>query len=235
MQLIFDVDGTLTPSRGEMDSKFQQWFNGLCRKYPVHLVTGSDKPKTIEQIGKDTFNLCFTVYNCSGADVWQSNKQIRFDNWVLPADAEEFLQAELKNSKFVLRTGLHIEHRTGMVNFSIVGRNATLGERKLYKQFDNQFNERIAIAKRFKTEFPQIDARPGGETGIDIFPVGKDKSRILDDFNGNNLHFFGDRMDKAGNDYPLAQKIIDNGRGYCYYVKDWTDTWKELQLLCPDV
>ena len=51
-RFIFDVDGTLTPSRGLMDSQFQQWFNDFCRAYPVYLVTGSDKPKTIEQIGE---------------------------------------------------------------------------------------------------------------------------------------------------------------------------------------
>ena len=75
-KFIFDVDGTLTPSRGLIDSEFKQFFNEFCRDNPVYLVTGSDKSKTVEQIGEDTYNLCHSVYNCSGNDVWQSNKHI---------------------------------------------------------------------------------------------------------------------------------------------------------------
>ena len=36
--------------------------------------------------------------------------------------------------------------------------------------------ERDVIAELFNKEFPTLIARPGGETGIDISPLGKDKS-----------------------------------------------------------
>ena len=89
-----------------------------------------------------------------------------------------------------------------MVNFSVVGRNATMGERKLYVEWDNENNERNSIAKKFKKQFPSIEAVVGGETGIDIYPVGADKGQILRDFNvKNDSFFFGDRMDNDGNDY----------------------------------
>ena len=39
---IFDVDGTLTPSRQEMDKEFQKWFTGFQEKNFPYLVTGSD-------------------------------------------------------------------------------------------------------------------------------------------------------------------------------------------------
>ena len=35
-----------------------------------------------------------------------------------------------------MRSGKHIEERPGLVNFSVVGRNATFGERKLYIEYD---------------------------------------------------------------------------------------------------
>ena len=77
----------------------------------------------------------------------------------------------------------------------------------------------------------EIQAVVGGETGIDIFPYGKDKAQIVNDFNEleDTLHFFGDRMDPAGNDYPLKKIIIDNDLGMCYNVKDWKHTWKLLK------
>ena len=77
---------------------------------------------------------------------------------------------------FPLRTGLHIEKRPGMVNFSVVGRNATMGERKMYVEYDTKSKERIRIAEQFQNFFPLSQAVVGGETGIDIFSYGKDKA-----------------------------------------------------------
>ena len=235
-KFIFDVDGTLTPSRGFIDSDFKSWFNIFATKYPVMLVTGSDKPKTVEQIGEDTYNLCHTVYNCSGADVWQSNKNIRQSNWTFPSMAHEWLCGKLEESSFPLRTGLHFEHRIGLVNFSIVGRNADQQQRAEYVEWDTKSNERNRIAQWFNQLFTGLEARPGGETGIDITPKGGDKSQILSDFsNDTKLVFFGDRMDLDGNDYPLSKAIVDNNQGVCYNVSNWQDTWEKLKTLCPDV
>ena len=108
---IFDVDGTLTPSRRNINPEFKIFFDNFCRKYKVSLVTGSDKTKTVEQLGEDTYNMCHTVFNCNGSDVWQSKKNIHTDDWTLPGDVHEWLTGFLTESKFVLRTGLHFEHR----------------------------------------------------------------------------------------------------------------------------
>ena len=62
-----------------------------------------------------------------------------------------------------------------MCNFSVVGRNATLGERKLYVEHDTKMEERETIAKLFRQKFPDIEAVVGGDTGIDISSVGCDK------------------------------------------------------------
>jgi phosphomannomutase len=225
-KFIFDVDGTLTPSRGKIDTAFKEYFNNFCRNNQVFLVTGSDKPKTVEQLGEDTYNLAHTVYNCSGNDVWQGSTHVRQSEWTLPESAHMFLSECLTESAFPLRTGLHFEHRPGMVNFSVVGRNATLGERKLYVKFDTEVDERNTIAKHFNKMFPEIEARPGGETGIDIAPKGSDKSQILIDFDKTDrIIFFGDRMDVDGNDHPL---MIANQQGLNYPVKGWEDTWNKL-------
>lgn len=119
-----------------------------------------------------------------------------------------------------------------MVNFSVVGRNATLGERKLYVKHDTEIGERNLIADLFNKEFPDLIARPGGETGIDISPKGADKSQIVNDFDPNDvLYFYGDRMDPQGNDYPLKKVIIDNDLGFAIEVNGWKDTWSKLKCL----
>jgi len=225
-KFIFDVDGTLTPSRGKMDKEFAAWFEQFATHNAVYLVTGSDRDKTIEQVGATIYNLAVKVYNCSGNDVWEQNNNVFTNTWSIPEEAEAWLREELALSKFPLRTGLHIEDRPGMCNFSVVGRNATLGERKLYVQHDERTEERVTIAKMFKQKFPDIEAVVGGETGIDIFPVGADKSQIMRDFSQNDtILFFGDRMDEDGNDFPLAQA---NKNGMNYSVNGWQDTWSKL-------
>ena len=226
-KFIFDVDGTLTPSRQRIDTDFAVYFSTFCVDNYVYLVTGSDREKTIEQVGEEIYSLSKRVYNCSGSDVWEGEKNVYTSTWTLPHEAEKWLRQECRISEFPLRTGLHIEKRPGMVNFSIVGRHATLGERKLYVKHDSKTNERARIAKEFKKRFPDIQAVVGGETGIDIFPVGKDKAQIIDDFDKNDkLYFFGDRMDKDGNDYSLSQKVH-----YAKSVSGWKETKETLCYL----
>ena len=223
---LFDVDGTLTPSRGVMDNEFKEWFLNFCRDSNVSLVTGSDKLKTVEQIGENVYNACARVYNCSGNDVYEQNTQIEFNDWTLPSEVEWFLTGKLNASPYRVKTGLHIEHRTGMINFSIVGRNANTEQRKDYYQWDRIINERKHIASEFNSTFPDLEADIGGETGIDIFERGRNKSQVLKDFKLSTLKFYGDRTDPAGNDYSIASKINPN---QVYTVTDWKHCWELLK------
>jgi phosphomannomutase len=229
-KFIFDVDGTLTPSRGSINEEFKTFFNEFAQTNSVYLVTGSDKPKTIEQIGEDTYNLCKRVYQCSGCDVWEGNNNIRTSDWTLPDLARTFLVSCEYESDFSLRTGNHIEQRKGMVNFSVVGRNASLYERKQYVAFEEQNGERRKIADAFNMMFPDLQATVGGETGIDIAPCGSDKSQILVDFTEDDtIHFFGDAMFEGGNDKPLADALQEHQLGVSHQVRDWRDTWEKLK------
>ncbi len=228
-KFIFDIDGTLTPSRKCMDLSFMAEFIIFSCKHNVYLVTGSDRKKTIDQIGLDVYNRAKRVYNCAGNDIYEKGNLVYRNPWKLPDNARRFLQDELDFSQFTLKTGNHIEDRPGCVNFSILGRNALFEEREIYKEWDKLMNERIDIAHRFNSEFPDLFAYVGGETGIDISSKGSDKGQIIRDFSfDDELHFFGDRMDEIGNDYPLAVEVKKRG-GYTYHVKDWEDTRTQLE------
>ena len=93
-KFIFDVDGTLTPSRQEIDSDFAVYFSNFCVINDVYLVTGSDKEKTVEQVGEEIYSLAKRVYNCSGSDVWEGEKNVYTSNWQLPHEAEKWLRTE---------------------------------------------------------------------------------------------------------------------------------------------
>lgn len=226
---IFDVDGTLTPSRGKIDSDFKDWFSDFCISNDVYFVTGSDYPKTEEQLGEELCCKARGVYNCSGNVLTVGDEVVQSSNWKAPHAIYELLNGWLQASQFPLRTGTHIEERSGMINFSIIGRGCNRDERAEYVKWDRANRERETIAHIINTNFEDVTATVGGETGIDIHQTGADKSQILRDFDlkKDKIYFFGDRMEQGGNDYPLAKA---NVTGVNHHVKDWKHTWELLKF-----
>jgi phosphomannomutase len=216
----FDVDGTLTLSRSPIDSTFHNEFLKFAQSNEVCLVTGSDYPKTLEQLGQEIINACNLIFNCCGNEI-RSKDQIKYrSSWKADGLLYMALEYEKRRSAFPIRTGKHVEDRVGMINFSIVGRNATKEQRAQYVEWDTKHRERENIAEILKKRFPNLDCSIAGETGLDIYPKGKDKSQVRE-WIENKLVFFGDRCDQGGNDYPLA-KVAD----VVYNVKNWEETRK---------
>ena len=228
---VFDVDGTLTPSRQKMDAKFQEFFLAFAECNSTALVTGSDYPKTVEQVGEEICHTVGRVFNCLGNDMWYHGKNLYTNPWTLPDDLHFFLLEKLFESKYKVRTGNHIEQRPGLVNFSVVGRNADIDQRKDYFQFDQETKEREQVAMQINLLFPDLEASVGGETGIDIHPKGLDKQQVLKYINSNwRVAFFGDKTEPGGNDYSIARAIREKGEyfGEVYTVRDWRHTFALL-------
>lgn len=224
MNYVFDVDGTLTPSREKIDSEFHDFFLSLCRKQTVYLVTGSDYAKTLEQLGEKICTAVEGIFNCSGNMLTRRSVVMYVNDFELLDTERIMLESELRTSGFPVRTGNHIEKRIGTVNFSIVGRNATKIEREQYKVWDEATNERRKICDILNTMFTRLECVIGGETGIDIFMRGHDKSQIAKYV--KPFVFFGDRCEVGGNDHTIF-KSADNG----YHVKDWQETYRILKAM----
>lgn len=229
---IFDVDGTLTPSRGKMDKKFSSFFFDFCTLNNVYLVTGSDVQKTREQVGEVIWGMTKRNYQCSGNDVWERGKNIHRGTIKLPDTMWGYLNKEICESEFPVRTGIHIEERPGLVNLSIVGRKAGQRARTQYVHWDNHTNERKNISERLSKLFPDFEFKVAGETGIDITVKGNDKSQVLTDFKESDIiHFFGDKCDKGGNDHEIALAVHDRlGKNSVFQVQNWRETWEHLKL-----
>lgn len=224
---LFDVDGTLTSPREQIDLEFKIWFLEFICNNSVYLVTGSDYEKTIEQLGETICKTVDAVYCCSGNDKRIRGVTIRKFNWRLPDMASIFLKLALIDSPYSVRTGNHIEKRQGSINFSVVGRKANLEQRKHYFEYDKRTGERQKIVDEFQELFPDLDAVIGGETGIDIYPSGKDKSQIINDFSVNDhTIFFGDKIFPGGNDYTLSLQVDSS-----IEVDGWQDTWDKIRLV----
>ena len=225
MIYIFDIDGTLTPSRNLIDSKFKKFFEEFIRNNRVWLISGSDKDKTIEQLTYGIWSGVERAYQCAGNQLYIKGELVKENKFQLPHLLNVYLQSLLQESRYAHRYGNHIEERPGMVNFSVVGRNCTQEQRDQYYIWDLRHKEREQFANSIKLNFPAIDAVVGGEISIDIYPKGLDKGQILNDIDGY-FSFFGDKLEPGGNDYPIkkaAQDMEVQGATF-YHVKSWKDT-----------
>ena len=225
---LFDIDGTLTPPRQKMDPDFARIFLQFARDNIVYLSTGSDRPKALEQVGWAVFNACRGVFTCCGNEFWEGEKLVYEREFYPGIRLVNFLKDCVEKSNFPVKTGRHLEYRKGMLNFSVVGRNATQEQRARYAEWDARKHEREEIAYTILAEqdhFGKIDVSIGGEISIDIYPVGRDKSQSVK--TARQLHslpivFVGDKMIPNGNDFP-AMKALGEGDLACE-VSNWQQT-----------
>ena len=72
---IFDVDGTLTPSRRSMTEEFQKFFQKWVTKNKFYLVTGSNIEKLQEQM--DYMDIeAEGIFTCCGNEFWKPDPHI---------------------------------------------------------------------------------------------------------------------------------------------------------------
>jgi len=233
---IFDVDGTLTPSRLQMTEKFLEFFNGWSKRNPFYLVTGSDLNKTKEQVPDFILERAEVIFTCCGNQMWRDNELVYDNKFELTSKLKSLLDVVLMGSPYPHRYGNHIEDRGSMVNFSIVGRDCTQEQREEFFEWDNKHQERKKISEVIKHKFPELDAVIGGQISIDIYPKGHDKSQIfkhieeIENFNCPDEYIFiGDRTEKGGNDYPLAKLMEKTPNCKFHQVEDYRKTWWYLQ------
>ena len=182
---LFDVDGTLTDARQPMDKEFREFFLGWVLEkrnqgHRVILVTGSDHDKTVEQIGKTLWLTVTGSYQNCGNALYVEGKKAWESKWQMGSDLETDVLDLIARSKWYGTAKNNIEKRTGMVNISTIGREATTQQRREYFVWDEVNKEREHISKTLSCKHSDLEFSIGGEISIDIFPKGNDKSQVLD-------------------------------------------------------
>ena len=228
MNYLFDVDGTLTPSRLPIDKNFEQFFLNWMKDKNVYLVTGSDKDKTIEQIGEKIWSNVNRAYQSCGNAVYEKGKLIRQSDFKLDRELRRLLFTFNAVSEWPHKFDNHIEERIGLVNYSSIGRSCPQTYRNAYHMWDMLNEERKLFCKMVEETFPELEASIGGQISIDIYPKGQNKAQVLDDLEGP-ITFFGDRCEPGGNDYPIVSRIED--KHIVHNVKDWKETYKLLKTI----
>lgn len=208
---IFDVDGTLAPARQPIEPEFERVFEKFINNNVVFLASGSDFEKIKEQISIKLIYDCMGVFSCMGNELWVNNDIIYRKKLNLPADVIDWLYDQLSKTKYPrYKSGSNnFEYRTGMLNFSTVGRDISQEQREEYHQWDLIYGERRSICDRFNNLFAkyELEACIGGKISIDIQGKGRDKGQIYDYLSMyDHKTFFGDQCMPGGNDHSLYMK-----------------------------
>ncbi|CAI2379465.1 unnamed protein product [Moneuplotes crassus] len=235
---VFDVDGTLTPARKAMEQNMVETIEKVKEAgISVAVVSGSDYKKIAEQIGEDFINQMEHSFFENGCVYLQSGKE-----HTSTSIRDELGEEKIKKIvNFVLRyvadldipikRGTFVEYRTGLLNVSPIGRNCSYDERTDFFEYDKEQKIRPAMVEAMKEEFKDFNLTfsIGGQISIDVFPNGWDKRFCLKYLTDHydEIHFFGDRTEKGGNDH----EIYEDERTIGHSVTDPEDCIKQLTEL----
>ena len=228
---IFDIDGTLTEPRQKIKEQHKNTFISWAQNKQCFISTGSDFPKVQQQLEQEVMNCFKLIYCCMGNETRKPSGFItRKNNFIVPSDLNLDLENFLNNSEFKNRTGRHFEMRTGMLNFSIVGRNANTKERKEYNNWDNINNERVKMANFINNKYTNLEASVGGSISIDIIQKGCDKGQVvhhLQALGAEKIVFVGARCFPGGNDYGIIRELKNTDIAFEWYnISSPNDTFK---------
>jgi len=251
--ILFDMDGTLTPSRKKVDDKVIYMLyllnhNKNIRK--VGIITGSgynyiedQMEKFLDLLISDLDPEKFILLPCNGTQSYEFFEEGHFGisssvsmRAKLGDKAFELLIKQLVYLQHSLTTafpdlpvsGHFVSNRGSTINWSPVGRDAPSDLRRKFVKYDKEKGVRSAakrmIEDSLKTQhelLPDfgglasgITVALGGETSLDIYPDGWDKTFPLDRFKDDKVWFIGDKCQENGNDKAIYDRFVEFGRAF---------------------
>ncbi|KAL1762591.1 eukaryotic phosphomannomutase [Schizophyllum commune] len=217
--VLFDVDGTLTPARQGISPEMLAVLRDVRKKVVIGFVGGSDLVKITEQLqvpGIDVLSEWDYGFAENGLTAYKQGKQLAsqsFINWLGEEKYKplvNFILHYLADLDIPIKRGTFVEFRNGMINVSPIGRNATIQERHDFEKYDKVHGVRAAFVKVLQEKFADLSLTfsIGGQISFDVFPTGWDKTyalRHVEDEQFEEIHFFGDKTYKGGNDHEIYE------------------------------
>ncbi len=240
--IVFDIDGTLTRSKLQIDDEMSGLFCQLLEKYIVAIISGAGYEQFKWQILEHLRCVPETLQNlfllpvdgtvfCTYKDGWQceSDPPLSSDDKDHIKNAFEniFAKAGLETPKKFY--GELIEDRGAQLNFSAFGQDAPL---ELKESWDIDTRKRGQIIDVLKEALPDFSMRIGGTTSIEVTRQGIDKAYGLNkllrklNISNENMLYVGDKLALGGNDAPALSVA-----GECRAVKNLEETKEVIQAL----
>ena len=222
MRLVaFDLDDTLAPSKSALPSAMAEQLRALLDVVPVCVISGGEfgqfRAQLLENLDASSEQLsklhlmptCGTRYYRWNAD---------HSSWD-QVYANDLSQDERERAIESLRQRAHeqgvweaqpwgeiIEDRGSQITFSALGQQAPLEAKRAW---DPSGDKKRKLRDAVALDVPDLEVRAGGSTSVDITRHGIDKAygmAKLVEMTGiapQDMLFIGDRLDEAGNDYPV--------------------------------
>jgi phosphomannomutase len=235
--ILFDMDGTLTPPREEMESFMVKKIRQLSAYCRIGIVSGSDFDYIIQQcavmfepggveVGK------VDILPCNGTKLYRwKNGQHQLDynvDMIKKIGAMSYrrilakifdYQADI--SKFypeIPFTGTFFQYRGSMLNWCPIGRSADSTQRKDWKKWDKNYHIRKIYMKELQEFISKsgitVTIALGGSTSFDIYPCGWDKTYALGHYEDYEVFFVGDKCKRDGNDWHIYERLKGIGKSF---------------------
>jgi phosphomannomutase len=221
----FDVDGTLSLSRSQIDSEMADLLKKLLELKQVAIITGGAFADIEKQIlvgigENEARNKNLTLLPTNGGGLWaydnswqelSTHKLTTEEKNKITTAIQEVDQSdpELKNN---ISYGHEIQDRDSQITYAALGDKAP---QNLKSAWDPDLEKRIKIQQAIKDRLPEFEVKIGGKTSIDITPLGMDKAYAIEKLikhfklNKEDILFFGDAVYENGNDYPVFEMGIE--------------------------
>jgi phosphomannomutase len=241
--VVFDLDDTLAPSKSAMDPAMSAALARLLERTSVCIISGgrfeqfqAQALSSFSAPDDDMARLhlmptCGTRYYR-----WESG------DWALQY-AEDLTQDEKARTIATLEEGARelglwaedpwgpiIEDRGSQITFSALGQQAPVDAKTAW---DPDGSKKRALGAWASPRLPDLEVRGGGSTSIDVTRKGIDKAYGIQKLLGqlgvdkSALLFIGDRLDEAGNDYPVYEYGVAS-----VPVHGWQDTLAAVTAVC---
>jgi len=224
--IIFDLDGTLTKSKSNLDKEMAILICELLRQRYVAVTSGCSfqqlETQFLSKLPRNT-NLrnLFLFPTCSASGYYYDTRRgsfFRAYSNLLPKHAAKRIvhsfETVFKETGYVhprKTYGQVFENRGSQLTFSALGQKAPL---HLKRKWDPKQKKRLKIRRLLKTHLSDFEISIGGTTSIDItrksvnktLCVKKLKERLCVD--QKNMLFVGDALFRGGNDYIMRSTGI---------------------------
>jgi phosphomannomutase len=222
--IVFDLDGTLAPSKSPIDDEMASLLRSLLDVEKVAIISGGDFPQFQQQVidrlpaGSDLAKL--SILPTSGTKFFTYDGQWRklYSDDLSDDEKkkiEDALNQAVQQSGFQPQEswGERIEDRGTQITYSALGQQAPLEAKE---KWDSDFAKRQKIKAILDGLIPNFSVRLGGTTSIDVTRPGIDKAygirKLRDVFNIPiaEMLFIGDALFPGGNDYPAKEAGTDS-------------------------
>ncbi len=224
--IIFDLDGTLTKSKSNLDREMALLISKLLQFRCVAVTSGCSfqqfENQFLTRLPK-TASLwhLFLFPTCSASGYYYDKKRNRFSevykNPLHARDVKKILRsfervfAEIQYAKPAKTYGPVFENRGSQLTFSALGQKAPL---RLKREWDPHQRKRLKIRRLLRKQLPNFEISIGGTTSIDVTRRGVNKTLCVPKLR-TRLHlerkdmlFVGDALFKGGNDYIMKSTRI---------------------------